>query len=89
MAQNYTYNKAEILRAAKTGNPIRYRTLYIYPLTVGDYELLWGCESALTIRLSTLPVTYAMKSYPEPLFSIAMNGENVVINGEVVARPND
>lgn len=89
MAQNYTYSKADILRAAKSGIPIRYRTLYIYPLTVNDYELLWGCESALTIRLSTLPVTYAMKSYPEALFAIAVLGENVEVNGEIVARPND
>lgn len=89
MAQNYTYNKTEILRAAKSGNPIRYRSLYIYPLTVNDYELLWGCESALTIRMSTLPVTYAMKSYPEALFYIAMIGENVEVNGEIVARPSD
>ena len=89
MAQNYTYNKTEILRAAKSGNPIRYRSLYIYPLTVNDYELLWGCESALTIRMSTLPVTYAMKSYPEALFYIAMIGKNVEVNGEIVARPSD
>lgn len=89
MAQNYTYNKADLLRAAKSGNPIRYRSLYIYPLTVNDYELLWGCESALTIRMSTLPVTYAMKSYPEALFEIAMLGENVKVNEEIVARPSD
>ncbi len=89
MAQNYRYNHAEIMRAAKSGNPIRYRSLYIYPLTVENYELLWGCESALTIRLSTLPVVYAMKSYPEALFAIAMAGEDVVVNGEVVASPND
>ena len=89
MARNYTYNKTEILRAAKSGNPIRYRSLYIYPLTVNDYELLWGCESALTIRMATLPVTYAVKSYPEALFAIAMHGENVETNGEIVARPND
>lgn len=89
MAQNYTYTKADILKAAKSGNPIRYRSLYIYPLTVNDYELLWGCESALTLRLSTLPVVYATKSYPEALFAIAIDGENVVVNGEVVARPSD
>jgi hypothetical protein len=34
-------------------------------------------------------VTYAIKSYPEALFAIAMSGENVVVNGEVVARPSD
>lgn len=89
MAQNYTYTKRDILEAAKSGNHIRYRSLYIYPLTVNDYELLWSCESALTIRLSTLPVTYAIKSYPEALFAIAFAGEDVVANGEVVARPSD
>ena len=89
MTQNYTYTKADILRAAKSGEHIRYKNLYIYPLTVNDYELLWGCEPALTIRLSTLPVVYAVKSYPEALFSIAMSGENVEVNGEVVARPSD
>ena len=89
MEQNYTYTKAEILKAAKSGDYIRYRSLYIYPLTVNDYELLWGCESALTIRLSTLPVAYATKSYPEALFAIAMQGEDVNVNGEIVARPSD
>ncbi len=89
MAQNYTYTKADILGAAKTGNYIRYRSLYIYPLTVSDYELLWGCESALSIRLSTLPVTYAIKSYPEALFAIAIGGKDIEANGEIVARAND
>jgi hypothetical protein len=89
MTQNYTYTKSDIMRAAKSGTPIKYRSLYIYPLTVDKYELLWGCESALTIRLSTLPVIYAMKSYPEALFEIAMAGEDVIVNGEVVARPSD
>lgn len=89
MAQNYTYNKAEIKKAAKSGTPIRFRKLYLYPLTVEDYELLWACESALTIRLSTLPAAYAIKSYPEALFEIAIKGENVISNGDVVAQPND
>ena len=89
MTQNYTYTKRDIYEAAKSGKPIKYRSLYIYPLKVSDYELLWSCESALTIRLSTLPVTYAIKSYPEALFAIAMAGEDVVVNGEVVARPSD
>ncbi len=89
MAQNYTYNQADIKRAAKSGDYIKFRSLQIYPLTVKNYELLWSCESALMIRQSTLPVTYAIKSYPEALFAIAMNGENVVVNGDVVARPDD
>lgn len=89
MAQNYTYSKADIQRAAKTGKYIKYRNLFVYPLTVNDYELLWGCESALTIRLSTLPVTYAIKSYPEALFAIAISGKDVTVNGEVVATPSD
>lgn len=75
-------------RAARDGKPIRYKNLYIYPLTVNDYELFIECESALMLRLSTLPAVYAIKSYPEALFEIAFNGEDVVSNGDVVARPD-
>ena len=89
MAQSYQYTKADIMRSAKSGEPIRFKTLYLYPLTVKDYELLWNCESALTIRMATLPVTYAIMRYPEALFAIAIDGKDVVVNGDVVARAND
>lgn len=89
MAQNYQYTNADIMRSAKSGEPIRFKTLYLYPLTVKDYELLWSCESALTIRMATLPVTYAIMRYPEALFAIAIDGKDVVVNGDVVARAND
>ena len=89
MAQSYQYTNADIMRSAKSGEPIRFKTLYLYPLTVKDYELLWSCESALTIRMATLPVTYAIMRYPEALFAIAIDGKDVVVNGEVVARAND
>ena len=89
MSQSYQYTNADIMRSAKSGEPIRFKTLYLYPLTVKDYELLWSCESALTIRMATLPVTYAIMRYPEALFAIAIDGKDVVVNGEVVARAND
>lgn len=89
MAQSYQYTNADIMRSAKSGEPIRFKTLYLYPLTVKDYELLWSCESALTIRMATLPVTYAIMRYPEALFAIAVDGKDVVVNGDVVARAND
>lgn len=89
MAQSYQYTNADIMRSAKSGEPIRFKTLYLYPLTVNDYELLWSCESALLIRMATLPVTYATMRYPEALFAIAVDGKDVVVNGEVVARAND
>lgn len=89
MAQSYQYTNADIMRSAKSGEPIRFKTLYVYPLTVKDYELLWSCESALTIRMATLPVTYAIMRYPEALFAIAIDGKDVVVNGDVVARAND
>ena len=89
MTQSYQYTNADIMRSAKSGEPIRFKTLYLYPLTVKDYELLWSCESALTIRMATLPVTYAIMRYPEALFAIAVDGKDVVVNGEVVARAND
>ena len=89
MTQSYQYTNADIMRSAKSGEPIRFKTLYLYPLTVKDYELLWSCESALTIRMATLPVTYAIMRYPEALFAIAIDGKDVVVNGDVVARAND
>lgn len=89
MAQSYKYTNSDIMRSAKSGEPIRFKTLYLYPLTVKDYELLWSCESALTIRMATLPVTYAIMRYPEALFAIAIDGKDVVVNGDVVARAND
>lgn len=89
MAQSLDTN-LDIRRAARTGNPIKYGKLYVYPMTVADYETLWDCESALTIRLSALPVIYAIKPYAEALFDIAIHGENVYSNGgDVVARADD
>lgn len=88
MTQNI--NNYDIHRAARTGKPIQYGQLLVYPMTVADYETLWNCESALTIRLSALPVTYAIKPYAEALFDIALRGENVYSNGgDVVAKPDD
>lgn len=89
MTQSYQYTNSDIMRSAKSGEPIRFKTLYLYPLTVKDYELLWSCESVLSIRMATLPVTYAIMRYPEALFAIAIDGKDVVVNGEVVARAND
>lgn len=86
----HSINKFDIQRAARNGKYIRYGKLYVYPLTVANYETLWNCESALTIRLSSLPVIYAIKPYAEALFDIAVQGENVYSNGgDVVARPDD
>jgi len=79
----------DIQRAARNGEPIKYGNLFVYPITVADYETLWLCESALTIRLSALPVIYAVKPYAEALFDIAIRGETVYSNdGDVVARPD-
>ena len=89
MTQSLQYTNADIQRCAKSGEPIRFKRLYVYPLTVKDYELLWGCESALLLRMATLPVTYAIKSYPEALFAIAIDGKDVVVNGDVVAKADD
>lgn len=89
MIQN-SNKELDLQRAARSNEPIRFKKLFVYPLTVKDYELLWNCESALTIRLSSLPAIYAIKSYAEALFEIAINGENVISNtGDVVARKDD
>ena len=84
------YSKQDIQRAARLGNPIMYGKLSVYPMTVADYEVLWACESALTIRQSALPVIYAIKPYAEALFDIAVRGENVYSNGgDIVAKADD
>lgn len=84
------YSKLDIQRAARLGKPIMYGRLSVYPMTVADYEVLWACESALTIRQSALPVIYAIKPYAEALFDIAVRGEDVYSNGgDIVARAND
>lgn len=89
MAQNSANSKFDIRRAARNGEPIRYGNLFVYPMTVADYETLWNCEPALTIRLSSLPVVYAVKPYAEAMFEIAKLGETVRDNGgDVVATPD-
>ena len=84
-----TYTELDIRRAAKSGEPVKYRNLLIYPLLMEQYELLCECESALTIRLSALPAIYACKSYADALFSISLDGKDIVSNGDVVAHADD
>ena len=63
---------AEIRNAAETGAYVEYNGLRIFPITMAHYEIFCACESALTLRQSTLPAIYAAKSFAQSLFEMAM-----------------
>jgi len=65
----------EIIRCAETGEPYRFGGALFYPITVRDYALFYACSSSLTLRLSMLPVAYAVMNYAEAIFAMAMNEE--------------
>lgn len=67
------FDKQGIRESAKTGKPYEAFGLLIYPLTVKQYDTFLSCESALTIRLSSLPVVYAAKTYAQALFGMCMD----------------
>ena len=70
---NQLFDKQGIRESAKTGKPYNAFGLLIYPLTVKQYDMFMACESALTIRMSSLPVVYATKTYAQAMFSMCMD----------------
>lgn len=70
---NQLFDKQGIRESAKTGKPYNAFGLLIYPLTVKQYDAFMACESALTIRMSSLPVVYATKTYAQAMFSMCMD----------------
>lgn len=70
---NQLFDKQGIRESAKTGKPYNAFGLLIYPLTVKQYDAFMACESALTIRMSTLPVVYATKTYAQAMFSMYLD----------------
>ena len=72
---NQFFDKKGIKESATTGKPYEAFGLLIYPLTVKQYETFVSCESALTMRMSALPVIYASKTYAQALFGMYMDDE--------------
>ena len=67
------FDKQGIRESAKTGKPYEAFGLLIYPLTVKQYDTFVSCESALTMRMSALPVIYAAKTYAQALFGMYLD----------------
>lgn len=53
----------------RQGKPVTCLGLTFYPIQMCYYELFLMCSKALTVRLSTLPVKYAIKDYLNAIFT--------------------
>lgn len=65
----------DIKKCAESGEGYRFDDIMLYPVTVRDYAMFYACSSALTLRMSMLPVKYAVMSYAEAIFSMALDQE--------------
>ena len=65
----------DIKRCAESGEGYRFDDIMLYPITVRDYTMFYACSSALTLRMSMLPVKYAIMPYAEAIFSMALDQE--------------
>lgn len=66
----------ERIKKIRKGEPIEEQGLIFYPILVEDYDLFMMCHEALILRLSTLPVKYAIKDYLSALFALDYDNQN-------------
>lgn len=59
----------------RTNQPINYKGMLFYPLTMQYYEEFAVLKNALTIRLSTLPVKYMAQDYFSAVFSLELDNK--------------
>ena len=57
----------------RRGEPIECMGLVFYPIMMSHYEEFLEVRNALTVRLSTLPLEYATKSYLTALWEMDLN----------------
>lgn len=67
------FSKMEETISIRQGKPVSCLGLTFYPIQMRHYELFLMCKSALAVRLSTLPVKYAIKDYLNAIFSMEIN----------------
>lgn len=65
----------ELIRCAETGEGYPFGDAVLYPITVRDYAMFNACASTLTLRLSMLPVTYAVMNFAQAIFAMAMSDD--------------
>ena len=76
------FSKTDRKVLIRQGKPIKELGLTFYPIQMCHYEEFLMCKDALTLRLSTLPVKYAVKDYLNAIFALEIDsvkdkGENV------------
>ena len=79
------FSDRELIRCAETGEGFVFDNAVFYPITVRDYAMFYACSSALTLRLSMLPVKYAVMSYADAIFSMALDMELIENHDEYCA----
>lgn len=67
----------------RQGKPVNCLGLTFYPIQMCHYELFLLCKNALAVRLSTLPVKYAIKDYVNAIFALEVDSakENKSVGG--------
>lgn len=76
------FSKTDRKILIRQGKPIEELGLTFYPIQMCHYEEFLMYKDALTLRLSTLPVKYAVKDYLNAIFALEIDsvkdkGENV------------
>ena len=87
MGQFSTTDRKVLIRQ---GKPIEELGLTFYPIQMCHYEEFLMCKDALSLRLSTLPVKYAVKDYLNAIFALELDsvkdkGENVGLFTRAIA----
>ena len=67
------FSKTDEMVLIRQGKPVNCLGLTFYPIQMCHYELFLSCKNALAVRLSTLPVQYAVKDYINAIFSLEIN----------------
>lgn len=57
----------------RQGKPVSCLGLTFYPIQMCYYDIFLLCKEALTVRLSTLPVKYAVKDYINAIFALEID----------------
>lgn len=70
-----TLQKKDRKLLVRTNQPIEYKGMLFYPLTMQYYEEFAILKNSLTIRLSTLPVKYMSRDYLSALFSLELDNK--------------
>lgn len=73
----------------RMGKPVEECGLTFYPIQMSHYEEFITLKEALTMRLATLPVKYAVKDYMNAIFALEIdsvkdNGEGIGLFAKVI-----